>query len=757
MPSRLVLSRMSLQDDLARAVQARDVDGLKRIVPPGFKLSIADGLLELAVQADFPDVIAVLLSYLPSSRADWDASGWGAYVPELLHRALSLGRESTVDVLLTKNPHFGFHEALILAMKENKVDAFEKLFRRGRVTHFGALQSAVELRCTEAINIVLEDPACKLGQDYRVDGLVASAITSGYLEAVNLLLAYPGYDPNAGGCLALRMSARCGGIDMLEAVLRHPRVDLSKDGGRALVEAAAAGNLPAVNCLLADARIRPGEGDNAAFCSACFEKHLPVIERLMADERVDPAARNNEPLRLAVQRNRREVVELLLRDKRVDPSAMRNAAVRALARAGDVDLLKRLLTDDRVDPAATASELLVKAATGGNLAALDVLLADARIDAAACGSAALLAAAKFGQIACLRRLLADPRVDASFDDGALLAAAAKSTARCAAELIDVLLDALLTDSDARFDAATRANAAFRGALRAEQQVLVIKLLAHPAVDPSIDDNAAIRVAARRGWLPVVERLLADLRVDPAACGNEALRSASAASHTAVVLRLLQDERVDPAIDDNEVLRELAWCEPVDEMARDAWKVLLAHPRADPGALDSEALYSAVKSGNLLLVRALLQHPRVDPAAAHNRAVRAAVRYRYASTISIDIFYALMADERVDVTDMDDAPGGDTLAVAINYAPDRVVRQLFQIAAVVNRELRRLSTSRRTAYDLGRLRSCVDANQLVAAAWRRRRHAVAARANRYPPAPSRARPMVELNLGELAWTDVAHRV
>lgn len=801
---------MSSHDALHVAASNGDADSLASLIPSGFHLSTDSGLLADAAQRGHAEVVALLLRYVPDVTGYEEMRRWHLFLAASAFKALSVEDASRrADTLTALSGHqllSTFHICLEDALAKEASVIVDALLA-AQPLHFATTQVielALRLHSTRVVAWVLSQAS--FDPRRSAADLLQSAVNHRHAEGLELLLGDHRFDPSEGRCIALRTAARAGSIDMIDVLLRHPRIDPASDAGSfALAEAATAGQLAAVERLLAEDRIRPDANDNAAICTACHEGHVPIVERLLEDPRVNPGARNNEPLRMAAARRKHAIVALLLRDRRVDPSAQHNAAVRSLARNGEAELLKLALADPRVDPAANNSELLLDAVNGGHAGAVEVLLADGRVHPSAGRNAALHAAVKNGHVAVLQRLLAvhdESRVDLSLDGNALFAAASTSTQPSGPEMLTLLMAAAQSRAAVSADVAVaRDNDAFRAALRAENADSIAFLLAQPMVDASADDNAAIRLAAKRGWLPIVETLLADSRVDPAACDNEAIRTAAAASHRDVVLRLLQDSRVDPSAGESEVFRtvaeadvldvplalqlladprvdpgakdsaafrKLAWSPPHDANAAALVQALLAHPRVNPGADDSAALCRAVRAGNLRLTRQLLAHPLVDPAAAGNRALRFAVRDPWPGPAAIEIFEALWRDERVDVSEVDGETGDDTLSVALRYsAPDHMLRLLFRVPSLVNRQLRKLEKSSAAAAavaaapapsvaaaphsswtdrvagaaaaalarsgagelarHIARMSRFVKPGQLVAAAWRRRRHAVAARA------------------------------
>jgi hypothetical protein len=134
-------------------------------------------------------------------------------------------------------------------------------------------------------------------------------------------------------------------------------------------------------------------------------------------------------------------------------------------------------------------------------------------------------------------------------------------------------------------------------------------------DQSFDVDVAMRDAARAGDTDLLVLLMKD--VDPTNL-HSLLCTAARNVQTEVVRLLLAHPRVNPAAIDNEAIRWAA-----HNPCTDVVRLLLADPRVNPAARDNEAIRTAASGGHTDVVRLLLADPRVNPAALDNEAIRTA--------------------------------------------------------------------------------------------------------------------------------------
>ncbi len=222
-------------------------------------------------------------------------------------------------------------------------------------------------------------------------------------------------------------------------------------------------------------------------------------------------------------------------------------------------------------------------------------------------------------------------------------------------------------------------------------------LARRAVNLAWNDNYAIRMSCFHGYEKSVDYILKNPRVDPTALANEALYLACMAPHKEVVKLLVLDGRANPSdrkdcavicaarhgwtslmeiiladsrADATGVSAALWWAVrsdclkvvrlilkdsraniAIDENRALAWvckhgrtpmaALLLEHADVDPAAGQNRAICLASLHGHTAVVKLLLAHPRVDPADRNNGAMRSARIMKHT-----DVVVLLLGDERV---------------------------------------------------------------------------------------------------------------
>ncbi len=200
---------------------------------------------------------------------------------------------------------------------------------------------------------------------------------------------------------------------------------------------------------------------------------------------------------------------------------------------------------------------------------------------------------------------------------------------------------------------------------------VWKDLAWRSVNLAWNDNYAIRMSCFHGYEKSVDYILKNPRVDPTALANEPLYLACMAPHKEVVKLLVLDGRANPS--------DRKDCAVICA-ARHGWaslmEMILADPRVDTASV-SAALWWAVRSDHLKVVRLILKDSRaniavdenralawvckygrtpmaallleradVDPAAGQNRAIRLASLHGHTAVVKL-----LLAHPRVDPADL----------------------------------------------------------------------------------------------------------
>jgi hypothetical protein len=198
--------------------------------------------------------------------------------------------------------------------------------------------------------LVLEKNKEKL-TDIKIDmvELFRTAVFTGNVELVDLLLQDPRVDPSADNNWAIRFASNNGHLSIVDRLLQDPRVDPSANDNAAIQFASYNGHLIVVDRLLQDPRVDPSANDNGAILFASDKGHLVIVDRLLQDPRVDPSADYNCAIKLASKKGHLAVVNRLLQDSRVDPSADIYAVKWALE-FGHLAVVNRLLQDPRVKP-----------------------------------------------------------------------------------------------------------------------------------------------------------------------------------------------------------------------------------------------------------------------------------------------------------------------------------------------------------------------------------------------------------------------
>ena len=172
-----------------------------------------------------------------------------------------------------------------------------------------------------------------------------------------------------------------------------------------------------------------------------------------------------------------------------------------------------------------------------------------------------------------------------------------------------------------FDPAAYSSYALREAVSWGHKDVIKTLLLDGRADPRAGNGAALARAAQRGDVDCVVALLADGRADPNADDSRALRVAVARKDAKVIHALLDDPRTDAAAWDNYAVKHAFGGQPMLRVLQR----LLALPRVDPSANNSEAVYLACKHGDDACesLRLLLADPRVDPFAHYASALQVA--------------------------------------------------------------------------------------------------------------------------------------
>lgn len=275
-----------------------------------------------------------------------------------------------------------------------------------------------------------------------------------------------------------------------------------------------------------------------------------------------------------------------------------HATLLAAAACADMACLETLLENPSVDPCANNFEVVVAAARNGHSEVLRRLLRDPRVRLPNWVDGPLAAAVKGKHVAAVEALLADPSYQPPRE--MLLTAVEGGDPR----VLEVLLPRLPLDGRS----ALYLREALIHAAAAGNMPVVKALLRVPAVPWDALSSACAKAAAA-GHTPVVETLLADSRTDPAGCSEAALSAAMHGAQLTVVDRLLQHPRLPPASVTAALVEAVGPLWLLSHDARIATvQRLLADPRAGPSGVP---LRLAAGSGSVAVLDLLLHDARTD--------------------------------------------------------------------------------------------------------------------------------------------------
>lgn len=258
-------------------------------------------------------------------------------------------------------------------------------------------------------------------------------------------------------------------------------------------------------------------------------------------------------------------------------------------------------------------------------------------------------------------------------------AAALAAGRGRMAAVDVLLNRC-GDGTQQACAAALRIAASRGHLD-----LLQHMIERWGVSLKIEGSTAMALAAECGHLHVVEALMRGRHVSPASCHGAPLWLAAGNGHLAVLELLLSDRRADPTSRFNCAIRSASCGGHLGIVAR-----LLQDERVDPGAGGQAALALAAREGHIEVMHALLEDPRVDAEAFLRSHVQISERSLSVQPLPMLARRALL--------------GKPSVARALLTVPT-------QAATLV----------------MPKKVGAAEVNSWLAAAWRRRRGAVLARA------------------------------
>lgn len=208
------------------------------------------------------------------------------------------------------------------------------------------------------------------------------AVEGGQLEMLQMLLADGRFDPSMGDALptaadsgrgdivrcllsdtrvwhapqmagwlreAVPTAARADDAGMLQDLTGHPVLDVAEAVPAALVASATSGAVATLDWLLlrtpdaASGRVR-----QRALQAAAGGGHLAVVERLLADPMVDASALNNAAVQDAAESGHTAIVARLMGDPRVDASDCGNAALQRALEGEHAACAAELLRDKRM-------------------------------------------------------------------------------------------------------------------------------------------------------------------------------------------------------------------------------------------------------------------------------------------------------------------------------------------------------------------------------------------------------------------------
>ncbi|KNC49425.1 uncharacterized protein AMSG_05430 [Thecamonas trahens ATCC 50062] len=174
------------------------------------------------------------------------------------------------------------------------------------------------------------------------DELLARACKRGHTLAVAALIKHSGYSPTDDDCLAFRLAAQCGHLDIVEFLAAQEGVDAGAYNNYAVRWAARYGRVDVVRFLLAHPAVDPAADNNCAVRWAGMCGQIATLRLLLADPRVDPTANNSEALRKAAHVGCATAVRLLLDDGRCDPRAEDDYALKWALKYGHATIVAAL-------------------------------------------------------------------------------------------------------------------------------------------------------------------------------------------------------------------------------------------------------------------------------------------------------------------------------------------------------------------------------------------------------------------------------
>ena len=310
---------------------------------------------------------------LRDSRLQHQPSDWRSW----MHIPVENRNKSLIARLL-EDPRLvveseAWTEALKAAMDRNRIDIASLLLADARSDELagrrGVLRAELPLRALyhrnlDAFRQFLSDSRAFLCDQKTCMKLLNSAIHSGFLDAVALMLADARFQPFTDAQHLLTLACRNDRLPVARMILESAdqrKVQLLCDTAlHCLVHT----HIPAAQFhnLLCDCVIGPLAFRSRRVPLSIVQSHrCDLLQRFMEHPSFHPDVHGSLMLMICVNANLinpslqclpRETMDILLRDSRVNPACRDNGPLIDAAQNGHDLLVKRLLRDPRVDPSA---------------------------------------------------------------------------------------------------------------------------------------------------------------------------------------------------------------------------------------------------------------------------------------------------------------------------------------------------------------------------------------------------------------------
>lgn len=389
---------------------------------------------------------------------------------------------------------------------------------------------------------------------------------------------------------------------------------------------------------------------NAIFRYASQYGNIEVVRLLINNPKINPTARGNYAILKATKGGHLEVLKELIKCKL--PINVCQNVVNVASQYGHIEILSMLLNDSRFTKGNNCWKALITAVTNNNLTITQMLLDKIKNNPFEASENPLQIAVENGFIEIVRFLMKDPRSTSAITNELLTSAIITKKFTVLKELLNdsrfnlndrliALVQAIKDDNieivkmllqDPHMNLITNYNYALTIAIDYRRNDILKFLLADSRIDPSFNNNEVIHFAAARGYNDIIKLLLHDQRVNPVQVNNCAVCAAIEHKHYLTVMILLNDSRTV-------IITHLCRAITINDMR--LFKMMLKHPRVNPGANNNCAIRLAVYYNRNEMVEILLNDSRVDPSDCDNKALHIALKNGNVYLIEI-----LLRDKRV---------------------------------------------------------------------------------------------------------------